>query len=104
MTKKHKKVMVEINITDIGKLPPQYFLGESVLLALTNAVHDDVINKGKPVPPGAQPIWNNDPFPFQTVRRNTKPKNPEAIKIAWLVGVQLVLILATAVLLFKAVF
>lgn len=67
--KKDDKVIIDIRITDVGSLPPQYFLHDAVIAALRDVVRSDVVVHGNPLPPGAQAIKGH-------------PKGPKALEAA----------------------
>lgn len=58
MSKKDKDlVIVDVVISDIGQIPPVYFLNGEVIDTLRAVIRTDVVLKGAGVPPGCEPIY-----------------------------------------------
>lgn len=58
MSKKNEDlVIVDVVISDIGQIPPVYFLNGEVVDTLRAVIRTDVVLKGASVPPGCEPIY-----------------------------------------------
>jgi len=55
--KNERLVVIDIRVTDAGKVPPSFYLDPLVQDALRTAIRTAVVLNGKKVPPGCDPIY-----------------------------------------------
>lgn len=82
---KDEKVVIDVRITDVGTLPPQYFTHDAVVAALRDVVRSDVVVHGNDVPPGAEAIKGHPrgPMAQSAAKRQLTFELKHAVKRDW---------------------